>query len=179
MTYQEGMPKDPAHTAYTEKHIAQWDTIAQKMDHWTGWGGYYHQRLEDVFKFLIVPGQRVIEIGCAQGDLLAALKPSVGVGVDFSDAMIRRATAKHPDLRFIHADAHDIQLDEKFDVVILSDLVNDLWDVQTVFKRIAKLSTPRTLVIMNFYSRLWEAPLRIGAENGCGETHAGAELAHG
>jgi hypothetical protein len=43
-------------------------------------------------------------------------------------------------------------------VVILSDVVNDLWDVQAVFKNIARISTTRTRIV-NTYSRLWELPL--------------------
>ena len=50
--------------------------------------GYYHQRLTEIYRYLVAPGQRVLEIGCGTGDLLSALKPSVGVGVDFSEEMI-------------------------------------------------------------------------------------------
>jgi len=103
----------------------------------------------------------VCEIGCGEGDLLAALKPSVGVGIDFSKEMIRTAQKKHPHLIFIQADCHDIKLDETFDVVILSDLLNDLWDVQRVFQNIRPLVHPRTRIIINSYSRLWEKPLSI------------------
>jgi hypothetical protein len=46
-------------------------------------------------------------------------------------------------------------------VIILSDLVNDLWDVQRVFEQIRPLCHPRTRIILNFYSRLWQAPLSI------------------
>ena len=120
--------------------------------------------MTQVFENLVPPGQRVIEIGCAQGDLLAALKPSYGVGVDFSPEMIAGARQKHPELTFVDADAHEISLDETFDVIILSDLVNDVWDVEMIFQRIRPLATPSTRVIVNCYSRLW-APLfsRLGA----------------
>ncbi len=46
-----------------------------------------------------------------------------------------------------------------FDVVILSDLVNDLWDVQTVLERVGRLSHPRTRIIVNWHSHLWGGPL--------------------
>jgi ubiquinone/menaquinone biosynthesis C-methylase UbiE len=114
-----------------------------------------------VYRFLVPKGKRVLELGCAQGDLLAALEPAVGVGVDFSAEMINRAAQKHPKLRFIQADVHDLELDERFDIIILSDLVNDLWDAQKVFNVIERLSTPRTRVIINFYSHVW-APV-LGA----------------
>ena len=39
--------------------------------------------------------------------------------------------------------------------------MNDLWDVQVVFREISQLSTPRTRIIINTYSRLWELPLAL------------------
>lgn len=114
------------------------------------------------------PGRRIIEIGCAQGDLLAALKPAFGVGVDFSREMTQRATKRHPELRFVRADAHDLNLNEKFDFIILSALVNDLCDVQAVFQQVMKLTTARSRVIINTYSRLWELPLLMARGLGLG-----------
>jgi SAM-dependent methyltransferase len=129
------------------------------MDTWTSWGKWYQRRLTEVYRFLVPPGQRILEIGCAQGDLLAALQPAYGLGVDFSREMLERAAQRHPELHFLQADAHDLGLQEPFDVIILSDLVNDLWDVQTVFENLGRLSKPATRIILNFYSRLWELPL--------------------
>ena len=81
-------------------------------------------------------------------------------GVDFSEEMINRAKERHPELSFVQADAHDLSaINETFDIIILSDLVNDLWDVQRVLEGLKKLSTPRTRIILNFYSRLWQLTL--------------------
>jgi SAM-dependent methyltransferase len=157
---------ESAYINYQKERVAHWDGIARRMDTWDGWSGAYHDRLVEIYQFLVPPGQRVLEVGCGHGDLLAALKPSVGVGVDFSAEMVDRATHKHPDLRFVHLDAHELYLEDTFDVIILSDLVNDLWDVQAVFEQIAALTTPRTRVIINTYSRLWELPLVAAARLG-------------
>ena len=155
-------PFDSAGQTYRQTRIAHWDAIAQKRDTWHGMGKWYHNRLFDIYRFHVTPNQRVLEIGCADGYLLAALQPAHGVGVDFSEEMIRRAKQNHPNLEFIHADAHDLsQIREKFDIIILSDLVNDLWDVQRVLEQIKPLCLPRTRIILNFYSRLWQAPLSI------------------
>ncbi|HZS06121.1 MAG TPA: glycosyltransferase [Blastocatellia bacterium] len=152
---------DAARDEYARSRRAHWDEVARELDKFTGLGGSYHRRLEQVYRHLIPPGERVLELGCGEGDLLAALKPSVGVGVDFSEGMIRRARSRHPQLRFINADAHEIDLDEQFDFIILSDLVNDLWDVQAIFDRLSRFATPRTRIIINTYSRLWEPPLAL------------------
>ncbi|MGC9337955.1 MAG: class I SAM-dependent methyltransferase, partial [Candidatus Cloacimonadia bacterium] len=145
---------------YKEERQNHWNSLAGKMDSWKSLGGYYHKRISEIYQFLIVPDQRILEVGCGKGDLLASLEPSVGVGIDFSVEMISRARQKYPDLRFICCDAHELDLDEKFDVIILSDLVNDLWDVQTVFQQIQKLCTPQTRIILNLYSQVWELPLK-------------------
>jgi ubiquinone/menaquinone biosynthesis C-methylase UbiE len=148
---------------YRHMRIDHWDSVAQKMDRWKGWGRSYHRRLTEVYHFLVSPGQRVLEVGCSRGDLLAALKPSVGVGVDFSSEMISRARQRHPELQFILADAHEMELDGPFDVIVCSDLIHDLWDVQGLLKQVSKLCDPSTRIILNYYSRLWELPLALAS----------------
>ncbi|MFB0533935.1 MAG: glycosyltransferase [Anaerolineae bacterium] len=162
----ETKPAETAQMRYSQSRMVHWDTVASQMDTWTGWGGYYHRWLTQVYQSLVAPGLRVLEVGCGKGDLLAALKAAVGVGVDFSREMIRRAAQRYPNLHFIQADAHALCLGEPFDVIILSDLVNDLWDVQTVLEQIRPLTTPRTRIILNSYSRLWELPLLLSAKLG-------------
>ena len=81
----------------------------------------------------------MIEFGCGRGDLLAGVKPGVRVGVDSSAEMIRRARDRHPGLHFLQADVHELDVNERFAVIILSDLVNDLWEVQTVFEQAARV----------------------------------------
>ncbi|MGA7604448.1 MAG: glycosyltransferase [Anaerolineales bacterium] len=150
---------------YQEKHIVHWNSVANKCDSWRGWGRFYHHRLEEIYRFLISPGQRILEIGCGMGDLLVSLQPGHGVGVDFSPEMIQRARARHAALDafdWFEADAHDLpELRGAFDVIILSDLVNDLWDVQGVFEQVRSLCDSHTRLILNFYSGLWHFPLSV------------------
>lgn len=153
---------DETAVQYQKSHIAHWNNIARKRDSWKGLGNAYHHRLEQVYRFLINPGQRVLEMGCGRGDLLAALQPARGVGVDFSSEMIQRARQRHAGLEFIEADTHDLSdLRGPFDVIILSDLVNDLWDVQCVFEQVRSLCDSHTRLILNFYSGLWQFPLAV------------------
>jgi SAM-dependent methyltransferase len=153
---------DTAGQAYQQTRVAHWDAIACKRDKWQGLGQWYHNRLTEVYRFHVTPNQKVLELGCGGGRLLAALQPARGVGVDFSEEMVQRARQKYPHLEFSHADVHDLsQIDDTFDVIVLSDLVNDLWDVQRVFEQIKPLCHPRTRILLNFYSRLWQTPLGI------------------
>lgn len=102
---------------------------------------------------------RVLELGCGNGSLLASVKPELGVGVDFSRQALIQAKQLHPQLSFIEADVCELPLSGSFDVIILSDLVNDLWDVQTVLELIARCSHSRTRVILNLHSHLWQVLL--------------------
>lgn len=147
---------------YQQKRTSHWDGIAKKRDTWRGMGGWYHRRLLDIYKFLVSPNQRVLEIGCGQGSLIAHLQPSHGVGVDFSTEMIARARQKHPEIEYHQLDAHDLSsLKGTFDIIILSDTINDLWDVQRALEEVKRLCTPHTRLILNFYSHLWQLPLTI------------------
>lgn len=153
---------DTAGQAYQQTRIAHWDQVAKTRSLWGGAGAWYHHRLTEIYHFLSSPNLKILELGCADGQLLAALQPARGVGVDFSNEMICRAQDKYPQLEFICADAHDLSmLHEQFDIIILSDLVNDLWDVQRVFEQIKPLCGPHTRLILNFYSRLWQLPLSL------------------
>ncbi len=152
--------------SYQRVRMAHWDRVARMLHRWSGLGGFYHRQLAHLYRLLVPPGLRVLEVGCGQGDLLAALQPSVGVGVDFSIEMLRRASVRYPRLHFLQADAHQLPLGGDFDVIILSDLVNDLWDVQAVFEQLATLCHPRTRLMLNTYSRLWEIPLALAQRLG-------------
>lgn len=151
---------------YNDRRRAHWDRIAEAGPPAAWLGGYYHRRLADVYQFLVGNGRRVLELGCGTGDLLAACRPTQGVGIDLSPGMIERARQRHPDLEFHVGDAHEPQLEDTFDVVILSDLVNDLWDVQRVFEVLRDLTAPHSRIILNFYSRLWELPLTLAESAG-------------
>lgn len=154
--------QDPAALAYQQERMAHWNRVARRRDSWRGLGGSYHARLREVYAFLVSPRLRVLEVGCGTGDLLAALHAGRATGVDFSEEMLQRARRSHPAIEFVQADAHDLsRIDETFDVIILSDLVNDLWDVQAALQQLTRLCHPASRIIINLHSGLWQLPLAI------------------
>src|SRR5512136_1266733 len=157
---------DSSAETYRQNRKAHWDCIARARAKFHGFGGLYHRRLTQLYRFIVPEGQRVLELGCGAGDLLAALSPGRGVGVDFSSEMLALAGKRYPHLQWLEMDVHDLSgLREKFDFIILSDLIDDLWDVQTVLQEIEHLSTSSTRIIINYYSRLWELPLTIARKS--------------
>ncbi|HEX4651686.1 MAG TPA: class I SAM-dependent methyltransferase, partial [Granulicella sp.] len=77
------------------------DASAPQRRDWLARASFFHAEDLLYLKFLIGEGARVLELGCGTGDLLAALKPSYGVGVDVSDGMIAEARKAHPLLTFL------------------------------------------------------------------------------
>lgn len=172
------MSADSHSLPFASKDSARLQFQAERKGHWNevaleGSSGAlspnYGAWLRKMYSSLVRPGLRVCEVGCGCGDLLAALNPSFGLGLDFVPALLAEARARHPELTCAECDAHDLRSIEHmgpFDVVILSDLVNDLWDVQRVLCEVGRLCAPHTRVILNFHSHLWEWPLRLGQKLG-------------
>lgn len=137
------------------------DKFASERDSWSNRNYYYHKLIGMYYSYLIPEGSRVIELGCGTGDLLNRVKPAYGVGIDFSGEMLKIAEKKYPDYKFIQADAEEFEIEEKFDYVILSDLMGFLWDVQNTFKNIRKLCNENTRIIISSYNYLWEPVLKF------------------
>ena len=137
------------------------NSIASKRQQWKKRRKYYNKSLEKYYSFLIPAGGRVLEIGCGTGELLNAVKPSYGVGIDFSEEMIQIAQEAFPALTFKVDDIEELQLDEKFDYIIMSDLTMSLWDIQGAFQNLHRLCHDKTKIILSNYNFLWEPILKL------------------
>jgi SAM-dependent methyltransferase len=103
----------------------------------------------------------VLEIGCGTGDLLAGIKGKRKLGIDLSGEMIADARTRHPDIEFKQMSAESLDLDEKFDLVILSNLVGYLDDVEQVLQQVKKVCHEHTRIIVTYYNYLWEPLFRM------------------
>jgi SAM-dependent methyltransferase len=139
------------------------DSIAERWDRWQKRSQYYHQSVKRLLQFLIPQHASVLELGCATGDLLNAVQPSVGVGVDISSEMIQRAQKKYPAHTFHTMNAEQLSLEQKFDYVVMSDLVGHLHDIQQTLEKSQKVMTPRSRLILTYYNFIWE-PILLLAE---------------
>lgn len=149
-------------TAATRAHF---DALAPVIDDWKARNRYYHDQQLARLRYLIGEGRRVLEIGCGNGEVLAALRPSVGYGIDLSPALIAEAQARHPGLQFEVADADDWTPPAcaSFDTILLSDVIGYLDDIQRCLAILRQVTTPRTRVVFSFYNFLWQ-PVLAAAE---------------
>lgn len=143
-----------------------YNTLASHKDSWRRKNTYYHEQTTRLYKFLVPPHQKIIEIGCSTADLLASLKPEKGVGVDISENMLTIARKKYPQFSFIHSPAEELAINEKFDYVIVSDTIGNLEDVQKAFIEFHKISNEDTRIIISYYNFLWEPILTLAEKLG-------------
>jgi SAM-dependent methyltransferase len=128
---------------------------------------YYYDYLTRVLRVRIPEGLRALDLGCGSGHLLAALRPSLGVGIDVSAPAIREARERHGsgNLRFHDGDLCDpavlAQAGGPFDVVLLVNVVTHLTDVQAALEAVHSMCHARTRVFIYSYSRLWQPFLRL------------------
>ena len=146
-----------------EDKIKFFDDAAASRDARRARSRLYHRELLNFFRFVIPKNSSVLEIGSGTGGLLAELAAGKALGLDFSPAMTAAAKAAHPALDFRAADIEALGLSEKFDYVIMQDLLGTLDDIWLALRNLSKVTTPETRVIITTYNPLWE-PLVILAE---------------
>ncbi len=140
---------------------AHFDAIASKYDYYKRKNWYYYRHLKALYRQFIPAGQRVLEIGCGTGDLLAAVQPSKGVGVDSSGRMLALARAKHPELEFVEAPIEELSLQQSFDYIILADVVDHITDLWLAFRALRRVSNPSTTIVLSSVNPVWTLPLDI------------------
>lgn len=143
-------------------NLQYFNDLADNRLYWKRKNRYYHSYLEKYYSFIIPAESRVLEIGCGTGELLNAVRPSYGVGIDFSEKMVKIASEQFPRLNFLVQDAEELKIGDTFDYIILSDLIGVVWDVQRIFNNLHKVAGPNTKIILNIHSYLWEPILKSG-----------------
>jgi SAM-dependent methyltransferase len=124
---------------------------------------YYWQEITDYCNYFSHQDIKVLEVGCGSGDLLAQIKGASKTGIDFSPEFITWAREKHADkaISFKVMDANEITLEEKFDLIIISNLIGFVDDIQNVFEQVARCCHENTKVIVQFYNSFWEPVIKF------------------
>ncbi len=145
-----------------QRMLDYYEQNASSRDKWIHRNRFYHRELERHFAFMIPEGSDVLEVGCSTGDLLHAVRPRRGLGIDFAPSLIETARSKYPELEFQVADGEEFVCPFVPDYVIVSDLLACLVDIQKFFHTLRQYCGPDTRVIISTYNYLWEPLLRLG-----------------
>ena len=145
--------------------LRHFETAGDELDRPGKYNAAYREDDRKFMGFLIPPGKRVLELGCGRGQLLAALAPAYGVGVDFSAKAVAKAKALHPDLNFVLGDAEDpatlAGIEGPFDYIVIADTIGMFEDIDGTLSRVHHLCAPSTRIIISYYSHLWEPILKL------------------
>lgn len=138
---------------------------APKRAKWRQRAKFFHREDLQFLKFLVPEGARVLELGCSTGELLAALKPSFGVGVDLSGDAIKEAQHSYPGFQFQIGDIESAEfvrsLPGPFDFIIIVDTLGSLDDCQVMFENLHDLCTRETRLIVGYFSHFWHPLLKL------------------
>ena len=141
------------------------DKVAPQRNNWIARNRFYYEDHYRYLDFVIPHDASVLDLGCGTGDLLNALKPVKGVGIDLSEVAIEIARKENPDFEFFSGDIEDptilSAIDGPFDVIVLSDTIGMLEDIAGTLKLIQPLCNPETRIIVSYYSQLWAPALKI------------------
>lgn len=146
------------------------DRMAPERRRWIRRNAYYYEEDHRYLRFLVPPGRKVLVLGCGVGDLLAALEPAEGVGVDISLRAIDVARANYPQFTFHAGDIEDgvtiERLGGPFDVIVLPDAIGAMEDCEITLSLLHRLCTRETRLVVAHYSKMWEPILTLAERLG-------------
>ncbi len=122
---------------------------------------YYWKDIVEYFNYFISQEDSVIEIGCGTGETISKLNGKEKAGLDFSPTMIVQAKKKYPKIEFRLLEAEEINIDKKYDVIVLSNVIGYFDNVSDVFNEIKKLCHTETRILISYYNYLWEPIIKI------------------
>jgi SAM-dependent methyltransferase len=141
--------------------VRAFDELARDDERWSRRTRGYHDLITAVHQSIVQPNASVLEIGSGGGDLLAALAPARGIGLDVSPNMVEVARERYPQLQFDVGAGEDAELGETFDYVVLSDLLPFVNDLLGLFRNVKRHSHSDTRIVVHSYSQLWRPALRL------------------
>ncbi len=126
---------------------------------------HYYEQKEYTKKYLIpffekhIPqfkNFRILEIGCAEGGLVEVLSELGAdiVGLEISQSRINTAKEKNADLKIIQGDISNPKLvekfPEKFDMLIMREVIEHVPDKQSTFNNLRKLLKEKGYLFITF-----------------------------
>jgi ubiquinone/menaquinone biosynthesis C-methylase UbiE len=115
----------------------------------------------------IIDGETVLDVGCGYGALSRSIanskQKSIVIGLDYDESRLSQAVnSKNPkNLRFIMGDATQLTIEESFNVVVLSNVLEHIKDRIGFLRELQSLTKAKKYLIrVPCYERDWQVPLR-------------------
>jgi SAM-dependent methyltransferase len=157
-----------ARTTSSEQLRDYFTSLAPQWETWRSRNRFYHDQVRELVAGAVAPGNRVLDVGAGTGEVLAAVRPSEGIGVNVSEALSQLARERHAELVFSTFDADAVELPDGFrpDYILSVNLLDHVYDVYDLFAGLRDAMTERTLVVVTTSSPLWAPALRLASRLG-------------
>ena len=128
------------------EHVAVLQSQAEKFLYRYKRYRYYYDFLERLYRYTIVPGLRVLHIGCADGFILRVIDPSYAVGID-DNSFQTLFSAKNgyliEDFSLLDASVFDY-------VIVSASALKQAEDIQGFIRKIKTISDAHTRIIFEY-----------------------------
>lgn len=149
-----------------DEDLAKWiNHVAVRYD-----GGVHvkHRltRYHDFFVERISPGERVLDLGCGYGAVAYSIASRTGaivtaIDLNHDSIAIARKRFEHPNLAFIQGDFLRQLPADRFDVIVMSNVLEHLEQRVEFLAQVQATCHPqRWLLRVPLFSRDWKVPLR-------------------
>jgi SAM-dependent methyltransferase len=127
---------------------------------------FLQRDLTEALARMVPADAAVLEVGCGEGELLAALPNARRMGIDYLPEVVARARARHPDVAFEVGDATSGQGADPvalgtWDAVVCDRLCHSVLDVKALLSGLKRQLAPGGRVYMTVFNYLWELPVRL------------------
>ncbi|MHC5114465.1 MAG: glycosyltransferase [Planctomycetota bacterium] len=165
-TSEPSAPAGSIRDADRQRRLVRQDAAAPQLERWSHRNRFYHAEQARLIGLHVDDGQDILHVGCGLGDLLAALGPADGTGIDLSERVVDMARTRHPDLNFEALDPESFEMGRTFDRVVVTSALADLNDIQASLECVRRVCRPDTRVVLCYYSALWGPLLRLATAVG-------------
>ncbi len=163
---KENLSTDDRSVLYSTKIAKHFEGLAMTYESLKKRNSYYNNFLKNWCKSLLPPNQKVLDVGCAHGDVLAAMQPSYGIGIDISPAMVGEACQKNPGLTFSQSRIEDFESETRFDALLLINTLEYLYDIGTVFDKAHELLEDNGRIYITTANPFWSPIFKLSSKLG-------------
>ncbi len=148
-------------TGILERHWARVRKHYEKVGQLPLLSKGYRRILTRYLSFYIPEKVSLLELGCGTGEVLAKLKNRDRTGVDLVPEQVAEAARRNPDCRFLEGAAETFPSQEKYDYILLSDVLNEAADVQATLENLHHLVHEESRLVINVYNTMWRPILAL------------------
>jgi len=163
----KSLPENPNKTVSEDDVKSYYNRFLDHLKHDHEFTNPRHQKAKETLKNMIRPGMRVLDIGCGTGItswFMGELGANV-VGVDISDKLIEfaRNNSAHQNVRYLVADATQLDLKERFDAITIIDSMEHILPdkLDDYFQAISRHVSEETIIYVNIPDGRYQRYLRV------------------